>query len=268
MPEEVPSLEKAIHHSESGDTILVYPGTYFLPPGGIHISQKNLRILGIAGAKKTILIGSGEASLIFFDQNCQATLEGFTITTNLTKDPLPPIQGGGIFCAPHSAPTIINNIIVNNKAQFGGGIYCAYSSSPSIIQNTISSNYSLVSGGGIFSFQASPKCIKNQIIGNRAGNSGGGIFCNMDKALIQNNIITKNRAKQTGGGCGLIDAHGQIVNNTFFGNSAVFGGGLFGVAGKFQILNTIFWKNQDDLCLVTIKWTLGLDFVIFRIEIT
>ena len=253
VPDEFSSLEGAIQHSVSGDTIVVLEGRYEIAQS-ISIIQKNLTILSALGAEKTILVGRGVGPVISFARNCQAILNGFTITSSKSNpSSIIHLQGGGIYCAPFSSPTIINNVIKNNEAQFGGGIYCAFSSTPRIIQNTITSNYAHVSGGGLFSSRAFPRIVKNRFIQNRAGSSGGGIFCSDDNALIQNNIIIQNKAFHSGGGCSSINTASVLINNTFSGNEALFGGGVFGTSGEFQLLNNILWKNKDDLCLIDIK---------------
>ncbi|MGA1874951.1 MAG: DUF1565 domain-containing protein [bacterium] len=249
-------MEKAIEYAASGDTILVFPGRYQISTAGLHISQQHLTIISAQGAEKTILIGEGQNSTISFGQGSQATLRGFTITTaHAHPTRTRPLRGGGIYCAPSSAPIITGNIIRGNCAQFGGGIYCSILSSPSIARNIICSNHSWISGGGIFSFRASPRILNNRIIQNSSGISGGGLFCNADQAVIQNNILAENQASHSGGGCSFIDSTAISTNNTLSLNMARFGGGIFGLSGKFQMSNTILWKNRDDLCFIDIDMT-------------
>ena len=57
----------------------------------------------------------------------------------------------------------------------------------------------------------------------------------------------------SGGGCSYIDTNSISINNTFYFNKAFFGGGIFGISGKFQLLNNILWKNSDDVYLTNIK---------------
>ncbi|MEW5804063.1 MAG: right-handed parallel beta-helix repeat-containing protein [bacterium] len=251
VPDEFPTLEEALKIAVSGDTIIVGPGRYSISSKGISITQEKLTLRSALGAKETILMGTGNGPVVSFGKDCQAVFDGFTV---MGSDPNRecPLKGGGILCDSYSSPTIINSSIRDNKAQFGGGIYCAPSSSPSILQNTISDNQATVLGGGIFSFHASPKIMKNRIIRNTA-HFGAGLFCNADKALIQNNFIVENKALHSGGGCSCIDSSATLVNNTLARNHASFGGGIFGSAGEFQVLNTILWGNQDDLCLIDFK---------------
>ncbi|MEW6381829.1 MAG: hypothetical protein AB1611_19820 [bacterium] len=255
VPDEFPTIEKAVKNSTSGDTIVVSPGKYSISPAGIHITQKNLTLRAASGAQETVLTGTGDRPLISFGKESQAILDGFTLTVSAPDPNKPcPLHGGGIYCAPYSSPTIINNIIVNQKAQFGGGIYCAHSSAPKILHNTIANNQAGVCGGGIFSFHASARIVQNRFFRNTAC-FGGAIFCDTDSSLIQNNILAENRASHSGGGCSLIDSAAAVINNTLSRNTALFGGGIFGSAGEFQQINNILWANQDDLCLVDFKMT-------------
>ena len=253
VPDEFSTLEEAVKNAASGDIIIVRPGRYFLSSQGIRITQKDLTIFGASGARETVLTGTGDGPAISFDKKCQAVLDGFTVTV-LASDPNRggALQGGGIYCAPYSSPTIVNNCITNHKAQFGGGIYCAFSSSPRILQNTIADNQASVCGGGIFSFYASPRIQKNMLIRNIA-HFGGGIMCDADNSLIQNNIIAENKALHSGGGCSCIGSFAMLINNTLSRNSALFGGGILGSSGEFLSANNILWKNQDDICLIDFK---------------
>jgi hypothetical protein len=156
------------------------------------------------------------------------------------------LNGGGIYCASSSSPTIANNIICGNSALFGGGIYCAPSSSPAIVGNVISKNNAARFGGGIFSCKASPTARNNRIMENEASNAGGGIFCRRGSPRITNNVIWKNQAR-SGGGISCERSSCSIINDTITENRAIYGGGVFFQGGSVRIVNTIFWNNQDDL---------------------
>jgi predicted outer membrane repeat protein len=93
---------------------------------------------------------------------------------------------GGIGCLDHSDPLIAGNIIsANSTNERGGGINC-YNSNPIISNNVISVNSASVSGGGIYCFESSPTITNNTITGNSAYVSGGGIYCE----LVSNPVIT------------------------------------------------------------------------------
>jgi len=245
VPNNYLTIQEAIDASNPGDTVIVASGVYRLYSGNITIAKKSITLKSGYGAKKTIIEGRGDSSVISFVDDCHSVIDGFTITSAKDMD-TKALKGGGIYCSASSSPTIINNIITENNAVFGGGIYCGPSSSPSIRDNIISRNSTVKFGGGIFSFMASPDIANNRIVENEASNAGGGISCSRDSASITNNIIWKNKAK-TGGGISCDRSSCAIISNTITGNVAGYGGGLFFHQGSVRIINTIFWENSDDL---------------------
>jgi hypothetical protein len=245
VPNNYLTIQDAIDASNPGDTIIVGSGVYRLYSGNITITQESITLKSSYGAKKTIIEGRGDSPVISFMEDSRSVIDGFTITSTDETD-TKALKGGGIYCAPSSSPTIINNIITGNNAVFGGGIYCAPLSSPAIRDNVISKNSSIKFGGGIFSYRASPNISNNKIVANEASNSGGGISCSRDSARITNNILWKNKAK-SGGGISCDRSSCAIISDTITRNGATYGGGLFFHKGSVRIINTIFWENSDDL---------------------
>jgi hypothetical protein len=255
VPTDYLTIQEAIHASESGDTIMVGSGVHRLYAGGITVVRESIIIKSAEGAKKTIIEGRGKGPVITFPEDCSSIIDGFTITSISKADFVDieyagivsgTLNGGGIYCASSSSPTIANNIICGNSALFGGGIYCAPSSSPAIVGNVISKNNAARFGGGIFSCKASPTARNNRITENEASNAGGGIFCRRGSPRITNNVIWKNQAK-SGGGISCERSSCSIINDTITENRAIYGGGVFFQGGSVRIINTIFWNNQDDL---------------------
>jgi len=246
VPDQYQTIQEAIHASRPGDTIIVSPGEYRLPPGNITIDKEFLTLKSASGAAETIITGRGNNSVIMVLEGSRVVIDGFTITS-LNKDmETSVIRGGGIYCAPSSSPTIINNIITRNNALFGGAIYCDRSSSPAIINNVISKNRATGFGGGIFSYRAAPNINRNRLVENEAADSGGGIFSNRDSARITNNIIWKNKAK-LGGGISFDRSAATAINDTITANMADYGGGIFVDKGSLRMINLILWQNEDDL---------------------
>ena len=245
VPNNYLTIQEAIDASNPGDTIMVASGVYRLYSGNITIVKESITLKSAYGAKKTIIEGRGHSPVITFVPHSCAVIDGFTITSINDID-TKAVKGGGIYCAPLSSPTIINNVITENNAVFGGGIYCAPSSSPTIRNNVISGNNSIKFGGGIFSYRASPNIVNNRIVGNEASNSGGGISCCRDSARITNNIIWENKAK-SGGGISCDRSSCAIISDTITRNVATYGGGIFFDGGSMRIINTILWDNKDDL---------------------
>lgn len=249
VPRDYPTIQGAVDASEPGDTIIVASGLYRLPSDNLYISSKSLTLRSAEGAKETIIEGRGGKPVITLATDSRAVIDGFTVTSSDYTDNKT-VKGGGIYCAPSSAPTIRNSIITGNSAVFGGGIFCAPWASPVINNNVISENRAVQFGGGIFSLTASPRVTNNRILKNEASNAGGGIFCTRDTPRITNNVLWRNRAK-SGGGVSCDRSYSEIINNTMAGNTATFGGGIFFEGGSVRIINNILWENGDDLYGVT-----------------
>jgi len=192
------SLQDAVSTAAPGDTIIVAPGTYQFFYENLVILNESLIMKSSHGPQQTILLGRGKGPVVRFGSGSKAVLDGFTVTS-VHNSRVVDLNGGGIYCAPESAPVIINNIITENEAVFGGGIYCDTLSAPTIDNNYITKNNARVTGGGIFSFRSSAIISNNRFIDNEAANSGGAIGSNRDSSRMNNNIIWKNRAGFGGG---------------------------------------------------------------------
>ena len=245
VPDQYRTIQEAIDGSRLGDTIIVAPGVYRLPPGNITIDKESLTLKSAGGAAETIIVGRGNSSVITILEGSRAVIDGFTITSGKDMD-TSAIRGGGIYCAPSSSPVIMNNIITGNSAVYGGAIYCDRSSSPAIINNVISKNKAIGIGGGIYSFWATSNINRNRLEENEAADAGGGIFSYRDSSRITNNIIWKNKAK-LGGGISIDRSTATVINDTITANMAVFGGGIFVDRGSVRMINLILWQNEDDL---------------------
>ena len=229
------SIQEGINNADNGDTVLVYPGTYY---ENINYYGKSITVASLLLTTQdtiyishTIINGNQNGSVVEFvsGEGLNSIIKGFTITNGFASyiDSIP--AGGGIKCI-NSSPTIAKNIIKENGCDLyinGGGIYCENSNSH-IINNTISYNEGAYYGAGICIYDSSEVLIKGNVIFNNLTCSGygvakgGGIFCggNMCYAVIEQNTICNN-----------------IVD---FGN----GGGI--CSNNVSIVNTILWNNYPD----------------------
>ncbi|MCF6186946.1 MAG: right-handed parallel beta-helix repeat-containing protein [Desulfobulbaceae bacterium] len=237
-------LQEVVSRAAPGDTIIVAPGIYSFFYESLTIINETLQIKSSHGPEQTILLGRGMGPVVIFSRGSKAVLDGFTITS-VDSDRVLDLKGGGIYCAPESAPVITNNVIVGNRAVFGGAIYCDTLSAPVIHNNTILENSASVTGGGIFSFRSSAIISNNRLIDNEAANSGGAIGGNRDSSRITNNIIWKNRAG-FGGGISCDRSSTEISNNTLVLNVADYGGGIVVEKGSVRLTNQILWHNTKD----------------------
>lgn len=180
----------------------------------------------------TVLDGGGTGSVVMAGAGITAAarIDGFTIRNgNSTYAPRGYTSGGGI-CCELGSPTIENNRITGNTAQWGAGIYCDRSA-PVITNNTISTNNGM-GGGGILCMMASPTVTGNTITGNSVTTHGGGIHLYYySNPTISGNTISSNSADYNGGGVYTYNqANARITGNIISGNVALSGGGFYNLA--------------------------------------
>jgi hypothetical protein len=161
-------------------------------------------------------------------------------------------EGGGINVGNGGSPTILRNVITNNKAAIGGGGIAVGFASPTIQENTITANSQSPSfsggfGGGGISVRGFSSA---QIIGNTISNNswtfGGGItLFAAGSTLIRDNIISNNTAGQ-GGGIWIVNfSPAVIVNNLIKGNSAFLGGGIYWSNAPDSVVNNTIVDNDS-----------------------
>ncbi|NWH03820.1 right-handed parallel beta-helix repeat-containing protein [Desulfobacter latus] len=218
------TIQGAIDAARDGDTIQVYPGTYYET---IVFSGKAITLESTKGADITVIDGGKNGPVVTFQDNetRDSVIQGFTITNGRGYWGA---FGGGIFCAGTASPRILDNILSKNTAlHYGGGICCYEYASPEISGNVITHNTADEHGGGIFSFfKAAPVIAHNTIQDNTCDDYGGGICCFLYvDAQIIDNLISGNHAGRWGGGIFGYNASPDIRRNKIFGNSAGQNGG-------------------------------------------
>ncbi len=151
------NIQDAVDASSTGDTVLVWPGTYYetidMDDHNIVLASLNLTSGEEQYIHNTIIDGSiGEQNpCIRAIYGADFTVAGFTIQNGRGRDNLPGSSGGGFFID-NSNLIIINCIIKNNFARYsGGGIYSARSNL-FLTGTLIKENHAATSGGGGITF--------------------------------------------------------------------------------------------------------------------
>jgi len=147
------TIQEGINAATNGDTVLVYPGTYYenINYNGKNITVASLYIITEADSfiHQTIIDGNQNGSVVIFEsgEDTTAVLCGFTIQNGSGMPYGYSSRGGGIFCY-GSNPTVKNCVIKENTAGSGGGI-CCKSSVIYLSDVIIKNNHVQYNGGGI-----------------------------------------------------------------------------------------------------------------------
>ncbi len=168
------SIQEAVDFSISGDTIIVYPGSYY---ERIVIENKGITLTSLYSItdsmhyiNETIIDGNNSDNCVTISDvnDFSCTIDGFTI------------QNAGVF---------------ENNSYRAGGFDIAHNEADIFLKNNIiQNNYDHLKGGGIYNKQTN-LYLENNIIRNNEANRGGGIafydnpinFSSTNKNSIYNN---------------------------------------------------------------------------------
>jgi parallel beta-helix repeat protein len=250
VPGDQPTIQSAIDVATAGDTVLVAPGTYV---ENLNFGGKAITVESNQGPEATIIDGNQAGSVVTFvsGEGPSSVLRGFTLQRGLAGS-----DGGGINIL-SSSPTVVGNIITDNRVCGDGAGISVRFSSARIEGNLITNNGGIVcsgiSGGGIrVGGVGQVQIIDNVITGNSASSGfGGGIdLFAAGTPTIRGNVISANTAA-FGGGIHIVNqSDATIVQNVINGNHAGQGGGIYwlipsGVRGPLLINNTVA-SNQAE----------------------
>ena len=242
VPEDYATIQAAIDAAINGDVVLVAEGTYF---ENIDFLGKEITVASYflldeeeSHIENTIINGSqpidpdfGSCVRFMSGETTSSVLTGFTLTEgsgtffadwNATC-------GGGI-CVDNSSPTINNNIVIENSADYAGALGCFFDSDPEVIHNVFTDNIGNINVGGLcFFVNCNANVVGNIISNNSAVESTGGVVIDQNSSLtLINNTISNNSAGNYGGG--IYVAAGSnitLINTIVAGNEASIGSGIY-----------------------------------------
>jgi hypothetical protein len=256
VPDDAATVQLAINTAIAGDSVAVRPS----PAGSYNehiVIDKQLVVLGGWDATftsrdpsvyQTVIDGEGNVPCVVeFAPGLDGStvLDGFFITGGLASA-ADNYMGGGVRCE-DTSPTISNNEIYENRANFGAGIACVDNANPEITANNIHDNsyivLSALAGSGIFCRRSSPSISANTI----CRNTGSGIRCDESAPTILGNYICEN-AQGAGVAC-LDGSDAEVKDNYFYQNRANYGGGMWIEDSSPLVEENVFDDNTVEVVM-------------------
>ncbi|MCD6326715.1 right-handed parallel beta-helix repeat-containing protein [bacterium] len=242
------AIQEAIDPAQEGDTITVYPGTYY---ENIHFDGKNIVLRSTDPedwdvVEATVIDGDRKGRCVdLTDTTGDSVLSGFTITNGRIRGAGGGVYGGsGLHGAPRANASITYCIITENEARglFGGG---GVWSCDGLIKNCIITHNDATEppedgaavGGGLCSCSG---LIENCVIAHNSAFYGGGLaLCN---GTISNCVIADN-AIPGSIGTGMMSCYGEITNCIIWGNHSWHG---------FDS-NQLYWTSAPSYSCLKVK---------------
>lgn len=244
------TIQSGIDAANTGDTVLVAPGTY---NENIDFKGKGITVTSSGGAAQTIIDGGnkpGLATVVFTHGETRASvISGFTIRGG-GDTIFSGSSDGGVYVN-GASPTIQGNIVTANychniDVQFGVAAILDNEVS-GVLQNNVGNGQdqsyctfgSGINLGGTNFFVNNlgsiviGNTIENNITGNEGGLTGSGIFLwAAQNVLIMNNTIRNNTTTYTGSAFNSANSEGTvIVQNLIYDNTSCAGAIAFEDAG-------------------------------------
>ncbi len=286
---DAPTITAAVTLAASGDSVLVYAGTY--AEWDIEVT-KQLYIVGVAGPESTI-INAGYYGRCFIFRTFTSShilVQGFTLKNGGSLGALILSgSGGAVLCSGSSKVRLIDCVFDDNLANLGGAVCVRETSTVTIrrcvfYRNDAWTDYYPGAGGAIYltaSYEmlnaAIDTCIFSQ---NDASSDGGAIYITSCDASIRGCTFYQNYSHPSGASIALMDAGIELNNsivtlsngigivayhslpgasfscNDFYGNGGGNYGGLIsdqtGTNGNISA-DPLFCGAPNDLSISTIS---------------
>lgn len=245
------TLEEGLNANKGGDSIYLYPGTYYINDQEI---TKDTTITG-ENKENTIIDGNASNRLFLLDNNAKLTLTNLTLNNT---DMIEIQESGGAILINSGTLTAYNCNFNNHRVKYGGGIY-NYDGEAYLYNCNFNNNYALTysgcdGGSGIYNLYGNIYVYNSKFKNNTAiDQQGVAIYNNKGIMVTENCTFTDNNSTVfwAGGAIYCNDkSYSNITNCNFTGNQGWLGGaiytanGLSGVVGYTNIKNCNFNNNR------------------------
>lgn len=286
VPSQYAAIQTALNAAQSGDTVLVQPGTYY--ENVIWPNVNGIKLFSAGDTANTIVNGNGSDrifNVIYSSIDTTSEVKGFSLLNgNVSNgnggaiqlinaglkllnvsihDCSAPAGIGGAIYASNSTLLVSNSSIYSNIADNTGGVYLSGNGiivdQSAVCSNTCSGNWRVGSGSGGMAiinanFQISNSAISNNVSGLGVGGGVGGLAAMGGSGNLNNVQIENNKAGGYIAGCAF-NGIDTLNNVTIAGNSDLAYGAL-AVYGNLAVFNSLISGNYTNGILVENKLTI------------
>lgn len=238
-------------HARSGVTQVVYLSNPLTLQGGYTLTNW---LVADPVRHPTILNAHGRGRVLYLTGTISPVIEGFQITGGNARGLGGVIVdewgaqrdvGGGIYLDAAQA-CLKHTTILSNAAAWGGGIFVG-GAQVDFSDNTWAFNVAELGGGGYWFTAESGRLVADTFRANQAA-LGGGLYVDNSALELTGVRLSLNLAYAEGGGGYFCKSQSVLRGNTWMGNSAARGGGMFLTDHSDVVaINTLVAKNRADL---------------------
>jgi hypothetical protein len=191
------AIQDALNRAQSGDTIILNPGTYSGPgnynlnPGGLNLTIRSTDPEGFDTISETIIDpnNAGHAFIFQNHEDPNFILYGLTIQNARCEQDDDPPHGSAVFCS-GASPTIRFCVFQNCDADggWGGAFYGEFSHS--VFEHCLFiGNKARYGGAMAVNVESQIHLNHCTIVGNQAFFNGGGLLCDFESSVTMNHSI-------------------------------------------------------------------------------